>query len=61
MLTDSPNYTAFRKSVETKIQRLTEQAMNMRTSEEETAILKVRVLQLQDILLLTRGDVESLP
>jgi hypothetical protein len=61
MLTDSSYYEVFRKTVESKIQQLTDKAMNLKTSEQDTAVNKVRVSQLQDILSLTSGKAASLP
>jgi hypothetical protein len=60
-LSDSADYTSFRNAVETHIRYLSKKAMNLRTEEHETLVLKVRVAQLNDILLLATGEFEALP
>lgn len=60
MLHASSNFHQFVEVVETKIQNLTETAMNPLTPAEKCLHARIRVKQLKEILKFASGELEEL-
>jgi hypothetical protein len=60
MLKDSTNFIAFRQEIERYTQSLTERAMNVRTDEQSTRDIKLRLAQIDDLMKFARGEITTL-